>query len=450
MRTTLTTMGAEHIGRTAQDLPTISPSCWRCVCAQCDGGRVTRVDDGVRSAVDPDPDPVARAWRLVLHRSDEIADVISSRLLAKDLDAYRTISPHLPDDVRHSSREHIRRGLLTLSGVGSDTAPAVELWRETGRRRARQGVPLELVLNAYTMGARVLWEALTETATTHEHVPDADLLGAARGVWANLDVQNAVLIEAYHRERDRVQRRDQQRQQTVLDGLVDGRGGDPTFAANARTALGVDAGDAVACVVVLPGGEGADLVGPVEDRLDRQGLVSHWHVRSGVAYGLVSGALPDEALLVALLAPVAVGRVAVAGSAGGIAGFGTAFQLALRAAETLSPGERGAVGVTDRLPEVLLAGDSHVTPLLVAEAFGELLEHPQAETLLTTLRALLAHDGSPTHAAAELYCHRNTVIYRMKQIERLTGRSLTDPRDKMLLWLAVTARASGEALRRTR
>ena len=450
MRTTVTTMGAEHIGRTAQDLPTISPPRWRCVCAQCDGGRVTRVDDGVRSTVDPDPDPVARAWRLVLHRSDEIADVISSRLLAKDLDAYRTISPHLPDDIRHSSREHIRRGLLTLSGVGSDTAPAVELWRETGRRRARQGVPLELVLNAYTMGARVLWEALTETATTHEHVPDADLLGAARGVWANLDVQNAVLIEAYHRERDRVQRRDQQRQQTVLDGLVDGRGGDPTFAANARTALGVDAGDAVACVVVLPGGEGADLVGPVEDRLDRQGLVSHWHVRSGVAYGLVSGALPDEALLVALLAPVAVGRVAVAGSAGGIAGFGTAFQLALRAAETLSLGERGAVGVTDRLPEVLLAGDSHVTPLLVAEAFGELLEHPQAETLLTTLRALLAHDGSPTHAAAELYCHRNTVIYRMKQIERLTGRSLTDPRDKMLLWLAVTARASGEALRRTR
>lgn len=448
MRTTLTTMGAEHIGRTAQDPPTISPSRWRCVCAQCDGGRVTRVDDGVRSTLDPDP--VARAWRLVLHRSDEIADVISSRLLAKDLDAYRTISPHLPDDVRHSCREHIRRGLHTLSGVGSDTAPAVELWRETGRRRARQGVPLELVLNAYTMGARVLWEALTETATTHEHVPDADLLGAARGVWANLDVQNAVLIEAYHRERDRVQRRDQQRQQTVLDGLVDGRGGDPTFAANARTALGVDAGDAVACVVVLPGGEGADLVGPVEDRLDRQGLVSHWHVRSGVAYGLVSGALPDEALLVALLAPVAVGRVAVAGSAGGIAGFGTAFQLALRAAETLSLGERGAVGVTDRLPEVLLAGDSHVTPLLVAEAFGDLLEHPQAETLLTTLRALLAHDGSPTHAAAELYCHRNTVIYRMKQIERLTGRSLTDPRDKMLLWLAVTARAAGESLRRTR
>lgn len=397
-------------------------------------------DRGPRT--DPDPDPVAHAWRLVLHRADEIADVISSRLLARNLEAYQAISSHLPDDIRHSSREHIRRGLQNLAGVSTDTAAAVELWRETGRRRARQGVPLELVLNAYTMGARVLWEALTETATAHEQVPDADLLGAARGVWANLDVQNAVLIEAYHRERDRVQRRDQQRQQTVLDGLVDGRGGDPSYAAVARAALGVEPEHGVSCVVVLADGQATDLVGVVEDRLLRQGLVSHWHVRSGVAYAMVTGALPDEAVLVNLLQPVTTGRVAVADSAGGIAGFGMAFQLALRAAETLPDSRPGAIGVTDRLPEVLLAGDSHVTRLLVAEAFGDLLDHPQAETLLGTLRALLAHAGSPTHAAEELYCHRNTVIYRMKQIERLTGRSLADPRDTMLLWLAITAHVS--------
>ena len=59
---------------------------------------------------------------------------------------------------------------------------------------------------------------------------------------------------------------------------------------------------------------------------------------------------------------------------------------------------------------------------------------------METLGALLRHDGSPTHAADELFCHRNTVIYRMKQIEQLTGRSLTDPRDKMLLGLALLAR----------
>ena len=100
------------------------------------------------------------------------------------------------------------------------------------------------------------------------------------------------------------------------------------------------------------------------------------------------------------------------------------------------------VSVAERLPEVLLAGSPQVTPLLLDETLGPVLSQPepQASTLLETLAALLRHDGSPTHAAEELYCHRNTVIYRMKQIEQLTGRSLTDPRDKLLLELALMVR----------
>ena len=51
-------------------------------------------------------------------------------------------------------------------------------------------------------------------------------------------------------------------------------------------------------------------------------------------------------------------------------------------------------------------------------------------------------ESSVVISASPMSCHRNTVIYRMKQIERLTGRHLADPRDKMLLWLAVTAHAA--------
>jgi len=397
----------------------------------------TRVTDEPAAAAER----VERAWRSILHRSDEVADVISARLLARDIDTYAEMNAHLPDDIRHSCREHIRRGLEVLSGVDAAKGSAVELWRETGRRRARQGVPLELVLNAYTMGARVLWEALTEAAgrSGAADVPDTDLLVAARAVWSNLDVQSAVLIEAYHRERDRVHRRDQQRQQTVMDGLADGRGGDPTFAEAARAALDLDTDDAVACVVVIADQGDGDPVGRLDDQLQRHGITAHWHVRSGAAYGLLSGRLPDEPGLVRLIEPAGEGRIAVA-SSNGVHGFGTAFQLAMRSARTV-PAGGGVVGVSDRLPEVLLAGDSCVTPLLIVEAFGALLDHPQVDTLLKTLRSLLAHDGSPTHAAEELYCHRNTVMYRIKQIERLTGRDLTDPRDKMLLWLALTARS---------
>ena len=69
--------------------------------------------------------------------------------------------------MRQSTRVHIRRGLEVLSETDVPGRATVELWRETGRRRARQGVPMELVLNAYTLGSRILWQALIEIAADH-------------------------------------------------------------------------------------------------------------------------------------------------------------------------------------------------------------------------------------------------------------------------------------------
>ncbi|WP_110182919.1 PucR family transcriptional regulator [Nocardioides solisilvae] len=404
------------------------------------------------TAVTPAQEALHDAWALLLDQSDAIADSITLTLFERDQELWERIGPEFRADVRSSTRQHIRRGLRILSASHDPDHDqpghqenAVELWRDTGRRRARQGVPLELVLNAYTLGARILWEALVSrvSADPSIEVDDQVLLMAARTVWTNLDVQNSVLIDAYRRESSRIQRQDLQREQSLLDGLIEGRGADPLFADEARTALEIEPDDEVACVVAIhDGGDASDTLGPAEDRLDRLGITARWHVRSGVYYGLLSGRLPGEAGLVELFEPHAPGRMGVAVSTDGIAGFATAFQLAHRAAETVPRDARRVVSVSDRLPEVLLAGSPQVAPRLLAETLGPILAQPrvQAQTLLDTLAALLKHDGSPTHAAADLYCHRNTVIYRMKQIEQLTGRTLTDPRDKMLLGLALMAR----------
>src|SRR3989337_2507921 len=102
------------------------------------------------------------AWALLLDQSDSIADSITLTLFERDNEIYERVGPELRADVRQSTRQHIRRGLQILSGnrrlVAAEGDSAVDLWRDTGRRRARQGVPLELVLNAYTLGARILWE----------------------------------------------------------------------------------------------------------------------------------------------------------------------------------------------------------------------------------------------------------------------------------------------------
>jgi hypothetical protein len=301
---------------------------------------------------------------------------------------------------------------------------------------------MEHVLNAYSLGTRVLWEALLE----QRHDPDLDLddhvlLIAGQRIWSALDVQNATLVESYRRESARLQRRDWQRQQNLLDGLVEGRGADPDFACEAREVFGIGADEPVACVVAHFDGS---LEGPLrapEDRLERAGIMSYWHVRGGANFGLVPTGTLGMTELVALLQPSAAGRVGIAPAPEGVAGFATAYQLAMRVADTVPRGSQQVVSVTDRLPEVLLGASPEVTSMLVSETLGTLLGLPQhqADLLLETLGALLANDGSPTHAAEQLFCHRNTVIYRTKQIESMTGRSLQDPRDKLLLTLGLMA-----------
>jgi len=401
-----------------------------------------------------------QAWRQLRDQSDAIADSITLTLFERDEEIYDRFGAELRADVRQSTREHIRRGISVLAGRRELLDQAQETWRETGRRRARQGVPLELVLNAYTTGARILWEALVARAGLDPSTgPDADgdeggepqedspaeaamLIRAARAVWSNLDHQNRVLIESYRREAARLQRQDLQRQQAAIDALLEGRGADPEFAPEAREALGLGAEDPVACVVVLSDEPTVDALGPAEDGLDQCGVRAFWHLRGGVHLGLLAGPLPGEDELVSLFEAGRPGRVGLALCPEGMAGFAAAFQLATRAAESLPPHEHGVVSVGERLPEVLLAGSPQLVPLLMSQTLGPLLAQPDAQsrTLLDTLAALLRHDGSPTHAAEELYCHRNTVIYRMRQIEDLTGRSLSDPRDKLLLGLAVLAR----------
>ncbi|HET9500136.1 MAG TPA: helix-turn-helix domain-containing protein [Marmoricola sp.] len=390
---------------------------------------------------------IARAWASLLDRADAIADDIALTLLEKERDWYDAAGPELRADIRTSTREHVRRGIRTMAGLADGQEKAIHIWRETGRRRARQGVPMEHVLNAYSLGTRVLWEALLE----QRHNPDLGiddhvLLIAGQRIWSALDVQNATLVDSYRRESARLQRQDLQRQQRLLDGLVEGRGADPGFAGEAREVFGVGVDEPVACAVAHFDGSVEGPLRSPEDRLERAGIVSFWHVRGGVYFGLVATGTLGLPALISLLEPSVAGRVGLAPSAEGLSGFATAYQLAAQAADTLPRGCRQVVSVTDRLPEVLLGASPEVTSMLVGETLGPLLAQPphQAELLLRTLEALLAHGGSPTHAAEQLFCHRNTVIYRLRQIEALTGRSLQDSRDKLLLSLGLLGAGRSE------
>jgi len=56
--------------------------------------------------------------------------------------------------------------------------------------------------------------------------------------------------------------------------------------------------------------------------------------------------------------------------------------------------------------------------------------------LFETFRVWQDNDASLRGAAEVLFCHPNTVRYRLRRIEKRTGRSLSRPRDVAELCLA--------------
>jgi DNA-binding PucR family transcriptional regulator len=139
------------------------------------------------------------------------------------------------------------------------------------------------------------------------------------------------------------------------------------------------------------------------------------------------------------LRAMATGPVGVSAVVEGAAAAGSAYRLAETAARTLPEGRARVVTIDERLPEALLSNSPEISSRLVGQSLGGLLELPddEREVLLDTLAAFLASDGSPTRAADELYCHRNTVMHRLRRIESVTGRKVTDPRSRLLWQLAL-------------
>ncbi|WP_406229447.1 helix-turn-helix domain-containing protein [Nocardia sp. NBC_01009] len=72
---------------------------------------------------------------------------------------------------------------------------------------------------------------------------------------------------------------------------------------------------------------------------------------------------------------------------------------------------------------------------------GPLLALPREERtrLLETLEHWYAAGGSAAEAGRRLYVHANTVRYRIRRVEELTGRSLGDPQAVLDLGAAVQA-----------
>ncbi|MFD6799659.1 helix-turn-helix domain-containing protein [Streptomyces cyaneofuscatus] len=174
-----------------------------------------------------------------------------------------------------------------------------------------------------------------------------------------------------------------------------------------------------------------------------------WHTGPDVAFAILrlTGGPGDpgdpgelHAIAAALDAPAGT-RAGVGSAVDGLAALGDARRLAETALRAC-PASGGTVVLDDHLPDALVVSSPALGSALADRVLGPLdrLDPSDRDVILETLTAWLDADGSAQRAGARLYCHRNTVLNRLRRFEQLTGRCLTRPRDAVEVSLALAAR----------
>ncbi len=379
---------------------------------------------------------VCRLGGVLLDDLDALTEELVARIRDED-QPYSRLDAAAVADVRRSCHDNLERVLQGLSQVGPTGDDRYDAPRLTGQRRLEQGVPLESVLHAYRLGGKVIWGRLVAVARADGAGSVEVLLDAATDVWELVDVFSSHVADAYRRaELDRV-RVDDERRQVLLDTVLDGRGD-----ASALRALGLpDAGGWVVVCAPRAAPRAATWSPTARSALAGRSLPSAWRARDGIV-GIVGVGGRGPADVVSCLrgaAGLSGTDAGVSWRVGSAAAIGELARLASTSAAALPAGS-GIVALEDHLVATLVGADPVVAGLLARTVLGLLLEVAPAERrlLLETVEVWVASGGSAAVAAQSLFCHRNTVLNRLRRVRELTGRSVERPRDLVELALAVT------------
>ncbi len=344
--------------------------------------------------------------------------------------AVETAVPEYSSGVEENVRLGVRQalgGFVELVLTGSEAGlPERQIYVEFGAGEYRVGRTLDALLRAYRAGAQVAWRGLADAGDRANIEPRA-LYTLAEAIFAYIDEISAASAEGFAREQSRAISELQARRHRLVDLLLR----EPPAELAAIEAAATDA----------------------EWKLPAQLAVLAFEASTAsVAAKLPDGALVSdlEGIGVAIIpdpdgprrrATVTTGMEGVRGGLGSTVGWGEAPASARRARVALRLAVDGLVDSSERMVDVLLAGQEDLARELHVRALAPLddLAPNRRTRLLETLAAWLDAHGDVRVAAGTLHVHTQTVRYRLNQLRELFGDALDDPGARLELTLAVRA-----------
>lgn len=309
--------------------------------------------------------------------------------------------------------------------------------RRIGQVRAQAGIALSAVMDAFNTVKKVMWDELSDTATRL----GADGPASLRVASDLIDAYDRVvrMAMAAYRDQMRVQiRSEEQRRAALVQALLEGTLDGPSLWDAADLLRLPHQGPYVVIAAHVPDA-GQHALPRIETGLGELGIDSAWRLTHDVEIGVVSLPRPDDQFdpLVAALAGGG-GRVGVSPPYDDLRATAQALRLARIALRGVTD-EGGQVAVFGTDPLACAAvSEPDIMARLARTVLVGLAELPaeDRELLLSTFGAWLDGGGSAQEAAKLLFVHPNTVRYRLRRFEELTGRNLADPRHASELSLA--------------
>ncbi|MGQ4731426.1 PucR family transcriptional regulator [Streptomyces sp. Ju416(a)] len=404
-------------------------------------------------------DVLHRAARVLVASLPALTDRLVEALYAQE-PAYRTAidsdRAEVWQEVHHSLRHNV--GSLIQPREFRESAHRTSRW--IGEIRAEQGVPLDAVLHAFRMGGAMVWQDLVDETARRDPDDIRLLVHVAADVWNFVDEHCGVVADAYRQAERRQSWRRENRQRLMVAALLDGTARIADLAEAAEmlglpeqgryavlaVAGGVAAGGAgsgAGAGVAAASRAGAAARPPVELPVGAPGATALWHPGPDAEFAILplTGSPGELGELAAALGVPAGTRAGIGSAVDGLAALGDARRLAETALRAC-PASGGTVLLDEHLPDALVVSCPALAGALADRVLGPLdrLDPADRDVIVETLTAWLDADGSAQRAGARLYCHRNTVLNRLRRFEQLTGRCLTRPRDAVEVSLALAGR----------
>jgi purine catabolism regulator len=154
---------------------------------------------------------------------------------------------------------------------------------------------------------------------------------------------------------------------------------------------------------------------------------------------LQDGEADREALTGAVSVGIGFSRPFPAGSSVAVARREARWALA-RAADAGRP----VVSYGEDRTEKWLTSEAAELRALAAQVLGPVLDYDAEHSgdLVASVRVWLEHDRQTDRAARALHIHPNTLLYRIRRFEQISGRSLASTESLAEVWLAMRSTAA--------